>query len=151
MSNLFQFIMYILFGKHWIKWDMIQGYKMAIFVNEAEIEMDKQKIQDASDRKEKLEAELKELEESELTDPLTLLDPELHNDKREVQKMEYKLKQERAEQIQLFKNRIHSAGQDIQLYDGDLQKTYSIAYTNRRKYDFMKNYTIKRTYADDNE
>mgnify|MGYP003474139454 CR=1 FL=1 len=151
MSNLFQFIMYIIFGKHWIKYDMVQGYKMALFVNEAEIEMHKEKIQEATDRKAKLEEELAVLQESPLADPLTLLAPELHEDKREVQKMEYKIKQERADQIQLFKNRIHSAGQDVQLYDGELQKIYSITYTARRKYDFMKNYKVKRTYADDNK
>lgn len=150
MSNLFQFIMYMIFGKHWIKWDMIQGYKMAVFVNEAEIEMEKDKVQEATERAERLKRELAELEVAEFADPLSLLPPELHSDKREVQKMEYKQKQERAEQIQTFKNQIKSAEQDIQLADGGLQKIYAITYTNRRKYDFMKNYKIKPTYTDNN-
>ena len=150
MANLFQFIMYMIFGKHWIKWDMLQGYKMAVFVNEAEIEMEKQKVDEATARVERLKSELEELENAEFADPLTLLPAELHEDKREVQKMEYKQKQERAEQIQTFKNQIKSAEQDINLADGSLQKIYAITYTNRRKYDFMKNYKIKSTYADNN-
>lgn len=151
MTNLFQFLMYMIFGKHWIKYDMVQGYKMAIFVNEAEIEMEKDKVREATDRKARLEKELADLEVAVLTDPLTLLAPELHEDKREVQKMEYKIKQERAEQINTFKNQIHSAGQDISLADGGLQKIYAITYTNRRKYDFMKNYKVTSTYADKNK
>ena len=151
MSNLFQFIMYMIFGKHWIKWDMLQGYKMAVFVNEAEIEMEKQKVQEATDRAGRLKRELEMLETAEFADPLSLLPAELHDDKREVQKMEYKQKQERAEQIQTFKNQIKSAEQDIQLADGGLQKIYAITYTNRRKYDFMKNYKITSTYADNNK
>lgn len=141
----------MIFGKHWIKWDMLQGYKMAVFVNEAEIEMEKQKVQEATDRAERLKRELDMLETAEFADPLTLLPAELHEDKREVQKMEYKQKQERAEQIQTFKNQIKSAEQDIQLADGGLQKIYAITYTNRRKYDFMKNYKITSTYADNNK
>lgn len=141
----------MIFGKHWIKWDMIQGYKMAVFVNEAEIEMEKAKVQDATDRAERLKSELAELEASEFVDPRSLLPEDLKDDKREIQKMEYKQKQERAEQIQTFKNQIKSAEQDIQLADGSLQKIYAITYTNRRKYDFMKNYKVKSTYADNNK
>lgn len=151
MSNLFQFIMYMIFGKRWIKYDMIQGYKMAIFVNEAEIEMDKNKMEDARKRVDDLTRELALLEEMPFEDVMNLLSDDQKEDKREIAKMEYKQKQERAEQIQTFKNRIKSAEQDIQLADGALQKTYSIAYTNRRKYDFMKNYKVKATYADNNK
>lgn len=148
MSTLFQFLMYSIFGKYWIKHEMVSGMKMALFVNEAEIEMEKAKVQEATDRAERLKSELAELEASPFVDPLTLLPEELHGDKREVQKMEYKQKQERAEQIQTFKNQIKSAEQEIGLADGGLQKIYAITYTNRRKYDFMKNYKIKSTYGD---
>ncbi len=151
MSNFFQFIMYVIFGKHWIKWDMVQGMKMAIFVNEAEIEMEKAKVREAGERKANLEKELVSLEASPLTDPLTLLTTEQAEDKREVQKMEYRLKQEREEQVKMFKNQIKSADNECQVADGGLSKIYAITYTNRRKYDFMKNYKVKSTYADINQ
>lgn len=151
MTSLFQFIMYMLLGKHWIKWDMVQGYKMAIFVNEAEIEMERMKVQDATERHEKLQKDMVALEASPLTDPLTLLDPSLHEDKREVEKMLFKIKEERKEQLLTFKNQIKSASNDIQIADGALQKIYSITYSTRRKYDYMKNYKIVDTYADKNK
>ena len=148
MTTLFQFIMYMIFGKRWIKWDMLQGLKMAIFVNEMEIDMDKAKYDDAVKRKETLEKDLAELLETPLADPLTLLSDEEKEDKKAIQKAEHKIKIEREEQIQQFRNQIRSAETDIQIYDGQLSKTYSIAYTNRRKYDFVKNAEIKATYAD---
>lgn len=140
--------MYVIFGKYWIKYEMVSGMKMALFVNEAEIEMEKAKVQEATERAERLKTELQELEEAPFADPLSLLAEELHNDKREVDKMIYKQKQERAEQIQTYKNKIKSAEQEIGLADGGLQKIYAITYTNRRKFDFMKNYKIKSTYGD---
>lgn len=148
MTSLFQFIMYVIFGKRWIKWDMVQGLKMAIFVNEMEIDMDKAKYDDAVKRKATLEKDLAELIERPTTDPLTLLSDEEKEDKKAIQKAEHKVKIEREEQIQQFRNQIKSAETDIQIYDGQLAKTYSIAYTNRRKYDFVKNAEIKATYAD---
>lgn len=141
----------MLLGKRWIKWDMVQGYKMAIFVNEAEIEMERMKVQDATERHEKLQRDMAELEASPLTDPLTLLDPSLHEDKREVEKMLFKIKEERKEQLLTFKNQIKSASNDIQIADGALQKIYSITYSTRRKYDYMKDYKIVDTYADKNK
>lgn len=143
--------MYTLFGKHWVKWDMIEGYKMAIFVNEAEIQMEKDKLRTAEEKKAKLEADMVALKNSPLADPLTLLSPDQAEDKREVQKMEYKLKQEREEQLEQFKAQIKSAETEIQMADGSLSKVYAIAYSNRVKYDFMKNYKITDTYADKNK
>lgn len=151
MNTFFQFVMYMIFGKRWIKYEMLQGYKMAIFVNEAEIEMDRAKLEEATARKEKLEADMTVLMESELPDAMTLLSDEEKEDKKAVQKMEHKIRQEREDQVKQFMNQIRSATTDIGLADGALNKTYSIAYTNRRKFDYMKNYKIKRTYADDNK
>lgn len=148
MTSLFQFIMYIILGKRWIKWDMIQGLKMAIFVNEAEIEMDKEKYDNAVERKAKLEKDMEDLSLSEIPDALSLLPEEEKEDQKALKRMEQKLKHEREEQLQQFRNQIKSAENEIQMADGQLAKTYSIAYSNRRKYDFMKNYKVKATYAD---
>lgn len=140
--------MYIILGKRWIKWDMIQGLKMAIFVNEAEIEMDKEKYDNAVERKAKLEKDMEDLSLSEIPDALSLLPEEEKEDQKALKRMEQKLKHEREEQLQQFRNQIKSAENEIQMADGQLAKTYSIAYSNRRKYDFMKNYKVKATYAD---
>lgn len=148
MNNLFQFFTYLIFGKRWIKWDMLQGFKMSIFANEMEIEMDKDAFDRATARKAELETALKALEDSELTDPLTLLSPEDQTNEKAIYDMKKKIKGEREEQILTFRNQIKQANTEIEIADGQLSKTYSIAYSNRRKYDFVRNYKIKATYAD---
>ena len=151
MQNLFQFLAYVIFGKYFIKWDMLQGYRMAMFVNEAEIEMNKAKMEDAKKRKEDLMSEMEKLELSPIADPIDFLPAEQLEDKKVVSNFIHKAKNERAEQIQTFKNKIKSAEQEVQLADGELAKIYSIAYSTRRKYDFMKGYKITKTYADLNK
>lgn len=151
MQNIFQLLTYLLLGKKWIKWDMLQGYKMAIFVNEVEIDMNKAKLREATERKEKLEADLKALEETPLKEAKELLPEDQHNDTKAIYDMEKKIKGERNEQIQTFKNQIKSAHTEVEMADGELARVYSIAYSNRRKYDFVRNYKIKATYADLNK
>lgn len=151
MQNIFQFLTYMILGKRWIKWDMLQGYKMAIFVNEVEIDMNKAKLAEAQARKEKLENDLKELEATPLKEAKELLPEDQHNDSKAIYDMEKTIKAERNEQIQLFKNQIKSANTEVEMADGELSRVYSITYSNRRKYDFVRNYKIKATYADRNK
>lgn len=151
MQNIFQFLTYMILGKRWIKWDMLQGYKMAIFVNEVEIDMNKAKLSEALTRKEKLENDLKELEATPLKEAIELLPEGEKNDSKAIYDMEKKIKGERAEQVQLFKNQIKSAHTDVEMADGELSRVFSITYSNRRKYDFVRNYKIKATYADLNK
>lgn len=151
MQNIFQLLTYLLLGKKWIKWDMLQGYKMAIFVNEVEIDMNKAKLREANERKEKLEKDLAELEASPLKNAIDLLPEDQKNDSKAIYDMEKKIKGERNEQIQTFKNQIKSANTEVEMADGELSRVYSIAYSNRRKYDFVRNYKIKATYADLNK
>lgn len=143
--------MYVVFGKRWVLWDMLQGFKMSIFVNEAEIAMDKQKYEDAKKRKLELEEALAKFEDSPLTDPVSLLPEDQKTDQKAIYDMTKKLEAERKEQILIFRNQIKSAGTEIEIADGQLSKTYSIAYSNRRKYDYLKNYKITATYADKNK
>ena len=143
--------MYVVLGKKWVLWDMLQGFKMSIFVNEVEIEMDKQKYEDAKARKAELEEALVKFEASELTDPISLLPEDQKTNEKAIYDMKKKLEGERKEQITIFKNQIKTAGTEIEIADGQLSKTYSIAYGNRRKYDYLKNYKIKATYADKNK
>lgn len=151
MQNIFQFLTYMILGKRWIKWDMLQGYKMAIFVNEVEIDMNKAKLSEALTRKEKLENDLKELEATPLKEAIELLPEGEKNDSKAIYDMEKKIKGERAEQVQLFKNQIKSANTEVEMADGELSRVFSITYSNRRKYDFVRNYKIKATYADLNK
>lgn len=151
MQNIFQFLTYLIFGKRWIKWDMVQGLKMAIFVNEMEIDMNKTKLREAQERKEKLEADLKALEETPLKSAVDLLPESEKNDTKAIYDMEKKIKAERNEQVQTFKNQIKSANTDLEMADGELSRVYSITYSNRRKFDFVRNYKIKATYADLNK
>jgi hypothetical protein len=141
----------MILGKRWIKWDMLQGYKMAIFVNEVEIDMNKAKLAEAQSRKEKLENDLKELEGTPLKEAIELLPESEKNDSKAIYDMEKKIKGERAEQVQVFKNQIKSAHTEVEMADGELARVYSITYGNRRKYDFVRNYKIKATYADRNK
>jgi hypothetical protein len=143
MTNLFQFLMYMIFGKYWIKYEMIQGYKMALFVNEAEIVMNKIRVEEATERKALLEKGLLDLENSSLkvTDS---------SDHKENSKEEYKARQEREHQVKTFKNQIKSAETDRALAEGELDRIYSITYGARRKYDFMNSYKVTSTYADKN-
>ena len=143
--------MYVILGKRWVLWDMIQGFKMSIFVNEVEIAMDKQKYEEAKARKLKLEEDLAKLEDTPLTDPVTLLPEDKKTDQKAIYDMTKKLEAERKEQVTVFRNQIKSAGTEIEIADGQLSKTYSIAYSNRRKYDYVKNYKITATYADKNK
>jgi hypothetical protein len=55
MENLFSAIMYLVFGKRWIKFSMEQGIKASIFIKRLEIEM-------AKERHDNAERQLKDLE-----------------------------------------------------------------------------------------
>lgn len=148
MESLFQAIMYFIFGKRWILLGMRHGYKTAIFVNEIEIDMQKGKIARAVENKANAEKELAELEATPMKEAMLELPEELRTDSKALFEMENNIKEERAEAVKGLKNRIHSLHQEEQLADGELNRTYSIAYGNRIKYDFIKDYKIKDTYAD---
>ena len=148
MESFFQAVMYGIFGKRWILLGMKQGYKTAIFVNEIEIDMQKQKIARAKDARVKMELELAELMETPLKDPMLELPEELRMDSKALFEMDEKIKNEREEVIKALKNRIHSLFQEEQLADGELSRIFSITYNNRLKYDFIKDYKIKTSYTD---
>jgi hypothetical protein len=135
--------MYALLGKRWIMLGMKHGYKTAIFVNEIEIEMQKQKLNSAKKRKEGTEHELELLKAS----PLPSI-PESITEAKEKYDYEQKLKKEREEALKGLEKLQHECFQDEQLADGELSRIYSIAYQNRLKYDFLCGYKIKDTYAD---
>lgn len=148
MSNFFQFITYILFGKRWLLWDMKQGYKGTLFVNEIEIEMTKEKMARAQKEADDTRKEIEELTNAPLKDAMDVLPVELREDKKAVAEMIGKIRTEREEALKGLANKLKTAEQTVQLSDGELSRIYGITYNNRLKYDFIKNYKIKKTYAD---
>lgn len=148
MENIFQFVGWLIFGKQWLLWGMKNGYKSAIFVNEVEIDMQKQRLNEIQERKAELESGLAELEAEPLKEASTLLTEEEMQNKKLVYDTESKIQHERNEQLETFRNRIKSVTNEELSQEGELQRIYHIAYSNRRKFDFIKEYKIKKTYAD---
>jgi hypothetical protein len=151
MQNLFQFIMYIVFGKRWLHFDLKHGYKATLFINELELDMHKTKLSAVQKEKREMQEELKALEERpNLTDEeYTAMIPE---DQEKNPKALYEIKKkvngERAEQITVLKNRVKQMDDEIATANGELQKGFAMTYQNRLKYDFIKSYKIKKTYAE---
>jgi hypothetical protein len=140
----------MIFGKRWLMWDMLQGYKGAIFVNEIEIDMQKAKLDILGKNLVQLENDLKKAEETEIVDPATMLPEDKKEDKQALYEMRRKLQGERAENISRLKNLVSSNKEEIDSQNGEMAKIYSLTYNNRMKYDFLRSYKIKDTYADKN-
>lgn len=151
MQNLFQFIMYFVFGKRWLLFDLKHGYKATLVINELELEMHREKLKAVKDAKRELEAEVEKLEAvPPYTDEeLVAMLPE---EDRESKKALYdirKLKEgERAEEIAKLKNQAKAMENEIATANGELQKGYAMTYQNRIKYDFIKSYKPKATYGE---
>lgn len=148
MQNLFQFVMYILFGKRWLLWDMKQGYKGTLFINEVEIDMQKAKMERSRQTIEDVKAEMQALEATPLKDAIDELPEELRTDKKAVAEMVGKIRTEREESLKALAGKLRTAEQEVQLSDGELGRIYGITYNNRMKYDFIRNYKIKKSYGD---
>lgn len=148
---MFEAIMFTLFGKSWIKRDMLRGLKGAIFVNEMEIGMAKEKFTNAVNTKRSLEEEYQKLLDSPLKTTDELLPESDKENKHAVYEMDKKIKGERAEQIETFKRSIKEATTEMAVAEAEVDRTFGIAYGNRRKYDFIKKFKIVPTYADINK
>lgn len=151
MQTIFQFLMYMIFGKRWILWEMKEGFKSAIFVNEIEVEMEKAKLKVLEENLANLESDLKQAEEAPLPDVLALLSEDQKEDKKAFYDLEKKLKGERVENISRLKNLIASNKEELDRQNGEIAKIYAITYKNRLKYDFVREWKIKETYADKNK
>ena len=164
MQSFFQFLMLHVFGKKWILYDLKQGYKSAIFLNEVELAIHEEKCKNV--RKQKVELEVA-LEQAQTREPLTnaeylamlpsnvagellgLSDLELEQKKpKALYDIKKKVDGERAEEIATLRNRVAQMDDEIQSADNELQKGYASAYKNRNYYDFLKEYKIKKSYTD---
>lgn len=148
MENIFQAVGYLIFGKRWVLWNMKHGIKTALFVNEIEIEMNRNKIKDAQARSTSARSELEALKATPLKEPASILPESEKENKKSLYDAEQKLKHERSEAMRGLEMALKEAETDIQLADGELSRIYSITYSNRRKYDFVRDYKIKPSYAD---
>lgn len=146
MNTLFQFIMYLVLGKHWVLYDMRQGLKMAIMVNEAEVAMHRNKIRVHQDTLKDLEGQLATIEATDplasLPEPDTFETPKAYHDAKKKRKDGYD------EAVADLKGKIQGQKTAISGTDGELQRIYNIAYHNRLKYDFLKSYKPRKSYAD---
>lgn len=151
MQNFFQFIMYMVFGKHWLIFDLKHGYKATLVINEVELAMHEEKLSAVTHGKAKMQEQLKALEERPaLTEADYLV--QLPEDQRDSSKALYDIKKkvdgERAEEVTVLKNRIKQMDDEIASANGELQKGYAMTYGNRIKYDFIKTYKPKKSYGD---
>ncbi len=145
---MFEAIMFMLFGKRWVKYQMLTGLKGAIFVNEMEVAMDKEKYNKAVAAKEQLEKDYAALLETPLTDPKELLSEEDLKSEKMVYDIRKKLEAERKEAVEAFKVKIKEATSEVSVAEANMDRTYGISYSNRRKFDFIRGYKIVPTYAD---
>lgn len=154
MQNFFQFIMYFVFGKHWLLFDLKHGYKATLFMNELELDMHREKLQAVSKAKEKMQEEVEALgARPDLTEEeyLALYTGEEVLTPKGIYDHKKKIDGERAEEITTLKNRIKQMDDEIANADRELQKGYAMTYNNRVKYDFIRRYKVKKTFADDNK
>lgn len=145
MNTLFQFLMYQIFGKYWILYDMRQGLKMALMVNEAEVAMHRAKIRTHQDTKAKLEANLADLKGVDplegLQEPAEHADPKAYRDAKKLRIDGH------AAAIEELEGQIRGQNDSISGTDGELQRIYNILYHNKLKYDFLKTYKPKRSLS----
>lgn len=151
MQNLFQFLMYKIFGKHWLLYDLKHGYKATLFINELELDMHKEKLASVEKTKVKMEEDFAELQarpELEDADIIAMLPEEEKESQKALYDLKKKLNGERAEEVTALRNRITQMDDEVATASGELQKGFAMTYQNRVKYDFIKGYKIKKTYAD---
>lgn len=151
MQNLFQFIAYFVFGKHWLLFDLRHGYKATLFINELELDMHREKVRACQNERRAIaeELELLQAEEPLSDEALISLIPDEEKDKpKALYDIRRKKEGERAEATVALKNRLASADNDIADANGELQKGYAMTYGNRLKYDFIRTYKIKKSYGD---
>lgn len=143
--------MYFVFGKHWLLFDLKHGYKATLFINELELDMHREKLENISNAKVKMQEQVKELEaRPELTDAEYMANWDGDNEPtpKELYDHKKKIDGERAEEVTALKNRVKQMDEEIANADSELNKGYAMTYKNRVKYDFIRTYKIKKTYAD---
>lgn len=151
MQTFFQFLMTMIFGNRWTLFDLRQGYKATLYMNEVEIAMHEERVNAVMKAKQAMADELKALQERpalEDADYIAMLDDAdkdsstaLYNKKKEVDGA-------RAEEITTLKNRLSAMDEEVATADHELQKGYAMTYQNRLKYDFIKQYNKTKSYAD---
>jgi len=128
MENLFSATMYWIFGKRWVLYSMKTGLKVAVFINEVEVEMNKQAHRNAIRDRDRYEKEMEAL----------LNAPE---DER-LPKDEYKNRKK------FLEDSIAGAKEQVDQKSIELQQANQIAFKSRNKLDFIRNYKITRSYGD---
>lgn len=135
--------MYLVFGKYWVLWDMKQGLRMAVMVNEAEIAMHRAKIRTHQDAVNTLKSELEDLKK---IDPIA--DLEMGEDKKAYYDAKKVRESAHETAIAELEGKIRAQEDNVSGTDGELQRIYNIAYHNKMKLDFVSSYKPSKSYAD---
>lgn len=135
MNNFFQFVMYVLVGRRWIVWDMLQGVKMALFANEMELKMLRDKLRKSLDAELEVKNEIQALE---AVDPLADLPEDAnYKDKKTAEEAhENKIKE--------AKERLQMKHAEVDGMNGEIGRLNNIVYHNRLKYDFLRSYDVSK-------
>lgn len=148
MENLFQTIMYLLFGNKWVKYTMVQGMKVAVYVSEAEMEKERVKANKANrtfrEKKEIFEEyKARTLEDftldyanmnQEALDALKVSDPKQHYLVTNEAKHSYKTN------LQVAESEMNIAGGEVTKCDKEYQTKINTVVANREKLEFIKKY-----------
>lgn len=148
MTTVFDWLMFVLFGKRWVLHKMRNDYKTGILIKEMDLEYQMSRSNDKQKTKLKIEKELQELEAT----PLPVAEDHLSAEELEKPKAKYdfdkKHREEREERVKVLKNRIKVAEQEVAMADGEVQRLNAENFKMRTKWDFVRGYRIKSTYTD---
>jgi hypothetical protein len=125
--------MYLVLGRRWILWDMLQGVKMALFANEMEYKMLRDKYRKALDE-ERIAKDTLDTEQGK--DPLVDLPADTN----------YKIvkdkEKEHAARVTELKEKLQAKSAEVNGMTGELGRLNNIIYHNRLKYDFLSGYDL---------
>lgn len=147
-NTLFGFLMNLIFGKRYIVYDMRQKMKAVLLSDEQEISFVKSK---GDQVRQLLEASKEKLEHFQ-TAPLEKAEDTLPEDKRTDAKALYdenqRIEKERRGILTTLQKEVKEYEQSLNGEDGMLAKLYEQTLLHRERWDFLKHYKIKKTYAD---
>ena len=149
-NTLFGLIMNFLFGKRYALYIMRQRMKVQLLSDDMEIAHVKSK---GDQVRELIEATKEKLEHFESA-PLAKAEDTLPEDQRTNSKALYdenqRIEKERRSLLTNLRKELGEYEKHLHGEDGMLSELYSQTLLHREKWDFLKHYTIKKTYADKN-
>lgn len=128
MENLFSTIMYLIFGRKWVKFTMIQGMKVAVQVAEVEMRMEQEKMREARIDLNAKEEDLRDLKEDQSPNNFIDLSPEEVADLKEKDPKEHYKVTKQAEID--YKQAVELATQAVNEYT-QIHERFANSYNNK--------------------